>query len=66
MPHIQITLLKGRTAEQKRRAVKRITEVMCEELNVKAESLSIALVEVSENDYARNGELISDRDKPSS
>ena len=35
MPHIQITLLKGRTIEQKRRAVKRITEVMQEELDVK-------------------------------
>ena len=62
MPHLQITLLEGRTIEQKRRVVKRITEAMQEELNVKPEGLSIAFVEVSRHDYARNGVLISDRD----
>jgi hypothetical protein len=31
MAHVQITLLEGRTVEQKRRAVKRITEVLSEE-----------------------------------
>ncbi len=61
MPHVQITLLEGRTVEQKRQAVKRITEVMQEELNVKPEALSIAFVEVSREDYARNGTLIADR-----
>jgi 4-oxalocrotonate tautomerase len=66
MPHVQITLLQGRTVEQKRRAVKRITEVMQEELNVKPEGLSIAFVEVQRHDYARNGELISDRKDPAS
>jgi 4-oxalocrotonate tautomerase len=61
MPHVQITMLEGRTVEQKRRAVKRITEVMQDELNVKPESLSIAFVEVPRHNYARNGVLISDR-----
>ena len=64
MPHLQITLLEGRAVEQKRRAVKRITEVMQEELNVKPEALSIVFVEVSREDYARNGVLISDREGP--
>jgi len=64
MPHIQITVLKGRTIEQKRRAVKRITEVMQEELDVKPEALSIAFVEVAREDYARNGALIADRTDP--
>lgn len=61
MAHMQITLLAGRTVEQKRRAVKRITDVMCEELQVKAETLTIALVEVPRENYARNGVLLSDR-----
>jgi 4-oxalocrotonate tautomerase len=61
VPHLQITLLEGRTVEQKRRAVKRITEVMHEELNVRPEALSIVFVEVSREDYARNGVLIADR-----
>jgi len=61
MAHVQITLLAGRTMEQKRRTVKRITEVMSEELNVKAEKLTVAFVEVPRESYARNGVLLSDR-----
>jgi 4-oxalocrotonate tautomerase len=64
MPHVQITLLAGRTTEQKRRVVKRITEVIQEELGVKPEALSIAFVEVAREDYARNGVLIADRADP--
>jgi 4-oxalocrotonate tautomerase len=62
MPHVQVTMLEGRTIEQKRRAVKRITEVLREELDVKPEGLSIVFVEVPRHSYARNGILISDRD----
>jgi phenylpyruvate tautomerase PptA (4-oxalocrotonate tautomerase family) len=47
--------------EQKRRAVKRITEAMRDELNVKAEKLTVAFVEVPRESYARNGVLLSDR-----
>ncbi len=61
MAHVQITLLEGRTIEQKRRAIKRITEAMHEELNVKAEKLTIAFIEVPRQSYARNGMLLSDR-----
>ncbi|HEY4931389.1 MAG TPA: tautomerase family protein [Terriglobales bacterium] len=61
MAHVQITMLEGRTIEQKRRAVKRITEVMKEELNVNPEKMTIAIIEVPRHGYARNGILISDR-----
>jgi 4-oxalocrotonate tautomerase family enzyme len=61
MAQVQITLLAGRTIEQKRRAVRRITDVMCEELHVKAEKLTISFVEVPRDSYARNGVLLSDR-----
>jgi len=64
MAHVQITMLDGRTVEQKRRAAKRVTEVLSEELNVDPERLTIAFVEVPKHDYARNGILISDRIKP--
>ena len=61
MAHVQVTLLEGRTVEQKRRAVKRVTEVLQEELNVNPEKLTIAFIEVPRHSYARNGVLISDR-----
>ena len=62
MAHVQVTMLEGRTTEQKRRAAKRMTEVLHEELNVNPEKLTIAFVEVPRHSYARNGSLISDRE----
>ena len=64
MAHVQITMLAGRSTEQKRRAAKRMTEVLHEELNVNPEKLTIAFVEVPRDSYASNGTLISDRDAP--
>jgi 4-oxalocrotonate tautomerase len=64
MAHVQITMLDGRTTEQKRRAAKRMTEVLHEELNVNPEKLTIAFVEVPRDSYASNGTLISDRESP--
>jgi 4-oxalocrotonate tautomerase len=61
MAHVQITLLAGRTTEQKRRAVKRLTQALHEELNVNPEKLTITFIEVPGDNYARNGTLISDR-----
>jgi 4-oxalocrotonate tautomerase len=61
MAHVQITMLEGRSIEQKRRAVKRVTDALQEELNVNPEKLTIAFVEVPRHSYARNGSLISDR-----
>jgi len=64
MPHVQITMLQGRSTEQKRRAAKRVTEVLQEELNVNPEKVTIAFVEVPRDSYASNGILISDREPP--
>jgi len=61
MAHVQITLLEGRSIEQKRRAVKRITDALEDELKVKPEKLTIVFVEVPRHSYARNGVLIGDR-----
>jgi 4-oxalocrotonate tautomerase len=65
MAHVQITMLEGRTVEQKRRAVKRITEVLKEEFNVNPEKLTIAIIEVPLHGYARNGLLMTDRNSVS-
>lgn len=62
MAHAQITMLEGRTHEQKRRTVKRISDVLHEELHVNPERLTIAFVEVPRHSYARNGTLIFDRE----
>ncbi|MCZ6490414.1 MAG: tautomerase family protein, partial [Acidobacteria bacterium] len=52
MPHIQITLLEGRPAEQKRKIVERITDTMVEVTGTSREGVSVAFVEVSPDSFA--------------
>lgn len=65
MPMIQITMLSGRTAEQKRRIAQRMTEVMVEEAKAAREATTVAFYEVSKEDYALGGQLVIDKQKPS-
>ena len=61
MPMIQITMLSGRTAEQKRKIAQRITDVVVEETGTVREGVAICFYEVSKERYARGGVLISDK-----
>jgi 4-oxalocrotonate tautomerase len=62
MPMVQITMLAGRTVEQKRRIARRITEVFVEEAGVGREGITIAFHEVSREDYAAGGVLMADKE----
>lgn len=61
MPLIQITMLQGRTADQKRKIAKRITDVMVEDAGAKREAIVVTFVEVSRESYASGGELMADK-----
>lgn len=61
MPHVQITLLQGRSIEQKRKLVTRVTDALVEECNASREAITVAIVEVPKEDFARGGTLIADR-----
>ena len=63
MPHVQITILQGRTPEQKRKIVERVTAAIAEEAGTNREGVSISFVEVSSADYASGGVLVLDRQK---
>ena len=63
MPHIQITMLEGRTPEQKRRIAERITDAIVEEAGTKREAVSVAFLEVSNAAYANGGVLVLDKQK---
>ena len=63
MPLVQITMLEGRTAEQKRRLAKRITDAMVEEAGARREAIVVAFHEVSKESYATGGELMMDKIK---
>jgi 4-oxalocrotonate tautomerase len=63
MPQVQITLLEGRTLEQKRRVAQRITDALVEDAGASREAISISFVEVSKESYASAGVLIIDKRK---
>jgi 4-oxalocrotonate tautomerase len=61
MPSIQITMLKGRTIEQKRKIVERLTDALAEEANTPKEGVVVTILEVDREDYARGGVLMADK-----
>ncbi len=61
MPHIQITMLKGRTIEQKRKIAERITDAMVEDAKTAKEGVIITILEVEREDYAHGGVLMADK-----
>ena len=61
MPVVQVTLLEGRTTEQKRKLAARITDAMVEEAGARKEAVVITFVDVSRESYASGGVLISDK-----
>ena len=63
MPLIQVTMLQGRSADQKRKIAKRMTDAMVEEAGAKREAIVITFVEVSKESYASGGELMIDKAK---
>ncbi len=64
MPVVQITMLAGRTADQKRKLAKRITDAMVEEAGARREGVVVAFHEVSKESYASGGELMIDKAPP--
>src|SRR5208337_1579887 len=63
MPLVQITMLEGRTADQKRKLAKRITDALVEEAGARREAIIVAFHEVSKESYASGGELMADKGK---
>jgi len=61
MPMVQITMLAGRTADQKRKIAKRITDTLVEEAGARREAIVVAFHEVSKESYASGGELMVDK-----
>jgi len=54
-------MLKGRTLEQKRKLATRITDVLEQECGARREAISIAIVEVTKEDFASAGTLVVDK-----
>src|SRR3989442_15927063 len=61
MPHVQITWVEGRTADQKRKVVERITKALEEEGRAKRENIHVAFLDVPATNYAEAGVLGADQ-----
>jgi 4-oxalocrotonate tautomerase len=63
MPLVQVTMLQGRSADQKRKLAQRITDVVAEEAGARREAVIVAFNEVSKESYASGGVLMADKPK---
>ena len=59
MQFIQVTMLEGRTVEQKHELMKRLTDATAEVLGGDPGRIRVALVEVSPDEWAIGGEPVS-------
>jgi len=60
---VQITMLEGRSTEQKRKVAQRITDAIVEEAGARREAVVVAFHEVSKESYASGGVLMVDKVK---
>jgi 4-oxalocrotonate tautomerase len=61
MPLIQVTMLMGRTIEQKRKIAARITDAMVEDAKAAKEAVVVTFIEITREDYASAGVLLADK-----
>lgn len=59
MPFITVKALEGRTAEQKRELVQRMSELVSEVFVVDKDRIHIFFEDLKKEDYGKNGDLLS-------
>ena len=65
MPHVQITWVQGRTAEQKRKIAERVTAVLVEDGRAKRENIHVTFHDLPATDYAEAGVTVADQKRAS-
>lgn len=63
MPFITVKMLEGKTKEQKRQLIERMTEGACETLGVEASRVFIFIEDLEKDNYGKNGKMFSDLDE---
>nr|WP_312576760.1 4-oxalocrotonate tautomerase [Sedimentibacter sp.] len=62
MPIIQVEMLKGRSVEQKRAMVEKITQVMVDTVDCKKEAVRIIIRDMEHENFAISGVLKCDNE----
>lgn len=60
MPILQVEMLKGRTTEQKRAMVEKVTDALVETVDCKRDAVRIVIREMEDENFAIAGVLKSD------
>jgi 4-oxalocrotonate tautomerase len=55
MPFAQIYILEGRTEEQKRRVIEKVTDALCEAVDAKREAVRVMILEVPKSQWGIGG-----------
>lgn len=61
MPHVQITWVAGRSAEQKRKIAERVSQVLVEDRRAKLENIQVTFHDLPATDYAEAGVMVADQ-----
>lgn len=61
MPKVTIQFFEGRTLDQKRNMVAKVTDAIAESIDARREAIDITLIEVKKEDCAIGGQLYSDK-----
>jgi 4-oxalocrotonate tautomerase len=61
MPHVQITWVEGRTPDQKRKVVERVTHALEQDGRAKRENIHVSFVDIPATNYAEAGVLVADQ-----
>ena len=61
MPHVQITWVAGRTAEQKRKIAERVTALLIEDGRARRENIHVTFHDLPATDYAEAGVTVADQ-----
>lgn len=59
MPFVQVTMMEGRSTEQKHELMKQLTQAVVNALGSDPARVRVAIYEVTEDDWAVGGEAVS-------
>ncbi|HHY20481.1 MAG TPA: 4-oxalocrotonate tautomerase [Bacilli bacterium] len=61
MPYVTVKMLEGRTDDQKRALVEKVTKAVSETVNAPEENIVVFIEEMPKNHYGVAGQLFSDK-----
>ncbi|HEX5564352.1 MAG TPA: 2-hydroxymuconate tautomerase [Sporosarcina sp.] len=62
MPYVTVKMLEGRTEEQKRNLVEKVTDAVAETTGAPVENVVVFIEEMPKNHYAVAGKRLSDKE----